>query len=71
MGGFGTFEMLERFPDLFAAGVPIAGGGNTLALESYKDVPTWLFHGENDLNVPVSLSVAMHDALTRSARTPN
>ena len=63
MGGFGTFDMLEAHPDLFAAGVSISGGGNTFAVESFKDVPTWLIHGENDPNVPVSSSVAMHDAL--------
>jgi predicted peptidase len=28
MGGFGTFDALQRYPDLFAAAVPVCGGGN-------------------------------------------
>ena len=28
MGGYGTFELVSRRPDLFAAVVPICGGAN-------------------------------------------
>jgi len=64
MGGFGVFDMLEAYPQQFAAGIPISGGGDPSAVEVYKEVPTWLFHGEFDSVVPPSLSVEMHDALT-------
>ena len=29
MGAFGTFDALARYPDLFAAAVPVCGGGDT------------------------------------------
>ena len=28
MGGFGTYDAIERYPDLFAAAVPVCGGGD-------------------------------------------
>src|SRR5690606_12461619 len=31
MGAMGTFEILARHPQLFAAAIPICGGGNTKA----------------------------------------
>ena len=46
MGGMGTFEMLYRRPDMFAAATPICGNGITQLAESYATkVPVWIFHG--------------------------
>ena len=56
MGGFGTWDLLSRKPDLFAAGVPICGGGDTTKVRYYKDVPIWAFHGADDQIVPVELT---------------
>ena len=63
MGGFGTFAMLETHPETFAAAVPMAGGGNTSAVDLFKDVPVWLFHGDNDHVVSPTFSIDMHAAL--------
>ncbi len=30
MGGFGTWDMISLKPDLFAAAIPLCGGGNTM-----------------------------------------
>ena len=41
MGGFGTFDALSRHPDLFAAAVPVCGGGDPfigLNFCTYPDV---------------------------------
>ena len=27
MGGYGTYDAIERYPDLFAAAVPVCGAG--------------------------------------------
>lgn len=58
MGGFGTWELLVRYPGLFAAAFPIAGGtGDRPALPPLvKDVPIWVFHGDKDAMVPVDES---------------
>jgi len=61
MGGFGTFDLLVRRPEWFAAAVPICGGGNKRYSYKYKDVPIWMFHGAKDPVVPVSLSQELAD----------
>ena len=60
MGGMGTFEMLFRFPKLFAAAMPICGGGDALHYdERIKKTAFWIFHGDADAVVNVNESRAM------------
>ncbi|MBN2474628.1 MAG: prolyl oligopeptidase family serine peptidase [Pirellulales bacterium] len=70
MGGYGTFDYLMREPDLFAAAVPMSGWGDTSRAALIKDVPIWVFHGNNDTVVPVSNSRAMVAALEAAGGTP-
>lgn len=56
MGGFGTWEMLIRHPDMFAAGVPVCGGGDVTKAHTLADIPIWAFHGAVDDVVPPRLS---------------
>ena len=64
MGGMGTFEMLWRKPNFFAAAFPICGGGNPSTSVIYgKNFPIWIFHGENDQVVSVNDSRTMVKAL--------
>ncbi len=63
MGGFGTWEALQRMPERFAAAVPICGGGLPLGIEAARDVPVWNFHGAMDPVVPIEMSVGMVRAL--------
>lgn len=65
MGGFGTWDMLMRWPDYFAAGVPICGGGDTSLAEIINDLPLWFFHSADDRTVPVELSRNMASVLER------
>lgn len=51
MGGIGTFDLLMRRPDLFAAGMPVCGGGDAKYAEKIKDIPLWVFHGSLDESV--------------------
>ena len=69
MGGYGTWDLLARYPDLFAAAVPICGGGDTSSAENFKDVAVWVFHGADDPIVPVSGSQEMVAAL-KAAGSP-
>jgi predicted peptidase len=63
MGGFGTWAVLGNEPELFAAAIPIAGGGNPSMARAMKNVPIWNFHGEKDDVVAVSSSRKMVEAL--------
>ena len=57
MGGMGTFEMVCRFPDLFAAAIPICGGVNIQRLKEIESSTTFrIFHGDADAVVPVAFS---------------
>jgi predicted peptidase len=63
MGGFGTWELLERFPKKFAAAMPICGGGDTSKALSMIYTPIWAFHGRKDKLVPVSRTLDMIKAI--------
>jgi predicted peptidase len=67
MGGMGTFELLYRMPEVFAAAFPICGGGNPeMISEKVSDVSVWAFHGEVDPVVPSELSVEMLTAYLKA-----
>jgi predicted peptidase len=69
MGGYGAWALAMRYPQRFAALVPIAGGADYNSDDvppeicGLKDVPTWAFHGQMDVNVPYTESVDAVDAL--------
>ena len=64
MGGMGTFELVARNPDYFAAAFPICGGGNPKWANLLKSTPFWIFHGEDDGVVSVDFSRKMYEALS-------
>lgn len=71
MGGMGTFELLRRRPDLFAAAFPICGGDNTLNAKVYaKKVPVWIFHGAKDNTVSPDHSIIMVNAIKAAGGNP-
>ncbi len=64
MGGFGTWDILARYPDLFAAGVPICGAGPTDKIGVLKNIPIYTFHGTADKSIPYSCTQGMYNAIT-------
>lgn len=48
MGGFGTWDLITRHPDLFAAAIPVCGGGDKTKAAAAKAIPVWAFHGLED-----------------------
>ena len=48
MGGFGTWDLIARYPEKWAAAAPICGGGDKTKAAAAKGVPTWVFHGSAD-----------------------
>jgi predicted peptidase len=63
MGGFGTFDVLCRRPNLFAAAIAVCSGGDPAVAPKIKDVPLWYFHGARDEVVPVENTRQMVAAL--------
>lgn len=60
MGGMGTFELLYRRPETFAAAFAICGGADPKVVEAYRyGFPIWIFHGEQDDVVAPSWSKMM------------
>lgn len=56
LGGQGTWDMISKRPDLFAAAVPLCGGGDPSRVTAARTLPIWVFHGAQDPLVPVSES---------------
>ncbi len=63
MGGYGTWDLCQRFPDRIAAAIPNCGGGDTTLAWKIRDIPIWAFHGSADTTVPTSRSRDMVAAL--------
>lgn len=70
MGGFGVFDAISRYPNLFAAAVPICGGGDISKAQSISHIPIWIFHGAQDTVVSPVLSQNMVEALSKAGAQP-
>jgi predicted peptidase len=54
IGGNGTWSLAARYPERFAAIIPISGWGDPKTMApKLKSLPIWVFHGEKDPSVPV------------------
>ena len=62
-GGYGTWTLAQKHPELFAAIVPICGWGDTKDLWKLRNMQVWCFHGDKDTVVPISSSQRMVDTL--------
>lgn len=63
MGGYGTWDIICRRPEVFAAALPICGGADLAQAPKLAHMPIWTFHGSKDTSVPVSRSRSMMSAL--------
>ena len=70
MGGFGTFDAIERYPHLFAAAVPVCGAGDVSRAETIAHIPIWIFLGSEDAAVNPLYSLEMLKALTKVGAHP-
>ncbi len=66
MGGFAAWLVGVEHPDRFAGMLVICGGGEPETVNVLKNVPTWVFHGDEDTTVPPERSREMVDALKRA-----
>ncbi|TVQ04727.1 MAG: phospholipase [Balneolaceae bacterium] len=70
MGGFGTWDIITRYPGLFAAAMPICGGGDPSKAYRLTDMPIWNFHGALDNVVPPDLSRDIINAIWEAGGKP-
>jgi predicted esterase len=63
MGGYGTWDLAMKYPELFAAIAPMCGAGDPSLVWTIRHTPVWIFHGEKDATVPVKNSKTMYKAL--------
>lgn len=52
LGGYATWDLVERYPGRFAGALPVCGAGDPARTAEAAKTPLWIFHGERDPNVP-------------------
>lgn len=70
MGGFATWEILQRRGDMIAAAVPVCGGADTAFAPKLTAIPLWVTHGDADDIVPVSRSRDIVAAIKAAGGNP-
>jgi predicted peptidase len=70
MGGYGTWSLAVKYPDRWAAIVPVCGRGDPTQAEKIKDLPCWCFHGDADGAVKVQHSRDMIEAIKKAGGKP-
>jgi predicted peptidase len=67
LGGFGTYDFIERYPGYFAAAFPICGGGDTSRAPTIAGrTAVWIFHGSADPLVNVRYAQQYFRSLKRA-----
>lgn len=70
MGGFATWEILQRRGEMIAAAVPVCGGADTAFAAKLAAIPIWVTHGDADDIVPVSRSRDIVAAINAAGGNP-
>ena len=63
MGGFGVWDLIMRFPNMFAGAVALCGGADVSQASSLTTMPIWAVHGTSDNVVPYAGTQAMCQAI--------
>ncbi|MCC5845660.1 MAG: prolyl oligopeptidase family serine peptidase [Verrucomicrobia bacterium] len=69
MGGYGSFRLAAEAPELFAAVAPVCGGGDPRDADRLKNLPFWVFHGDQDTVVIPERSEEMVDAIREAGNS--
>lgn len=70
MGGYGTWDAIQRRPGFFAAAVPVCGGGDEAQAPKLKNMHIWAFHGNLDKLVKPERTRNMVAAITAAGGHP-
>jgi predicted esterase len=69
MGGSGSWYLGTEHPGVFAAIIPLCGGGDPSKASALKETPLWAFHGDKDEDVPLERSTSMIEAIKTDGGT--
>ncbi|MBE5785268.1 MAG: phospholipase [Clostridiales bacterium] len=70
MGGYGTWDLMGKYPELWYKVAPICGGGDAALAPNMKDIPTRVYHGQKDEAVPFAESEKMVEAIKAAGGAP-
>ena len=70
MGGFGAWSLISTYPEMFAAAIPLCGGGDETQAAKLTRIPIWAFHGAKDDAVSVERSRSMIAAIRKAGGQP-
>ncbi|MBD3675055.1 MAG: prolyl oligopeptidase family serine peptidase [Planctomycetaceae bacterium] len=70
MGGYGTWDYIQREPEFFAAAIPICGGADENYADRLTKLPIWAFHGDQDQAVPLIRTTRMVEAIRDAGGSP-
>ncbi len=70
MGGFATWDIIARHPELFAAAAPVCGGGDEATAPTIAKTPIWAFHGAIDDVVKTKRTRNMIEAIKKAGGEP-
>ena len=65
MGGYATWQIAMSLNNIFAAVIPVCGGGMYWNSGRLKNTPVWAFHGEDDPTVFCEESVKMVEGINK------
>ena len=69
MGGYGTWDLISRRPEFFAAAFAVCGGADEAQAPKLKNMNISIYHGALDPTVPVERSRNMASALQKAGNT--
>ncbi len=69
MGGFAVWDIITRYPKLFAAAIAVCGGADEQQAANIVHLPVWAFHGGKDSTVLPERSRRMVAALQAAGAT--
>ncbi|MBQ4120117.1 MAG: hypothetical protein IJD45_06985 [Clostridia bacterium] len=71
LGSFATWDILDAYPNYFAAAVPVCGGGGSYTSQVFIDTPIWIYHGTADPTVPYESSLTTYQAIINAGGGQN
>ncbi len=58
-GAYGVYDMLARYPGLFAAALPMSGGADVNQYKAAEETALWAFHSADDVSGGYGQNLAM------------
>jgi predicted peptidase len=70
LGGFGTWHLAAEHPEVFAAAVPVCGGGGVGDAHRLVELPLWAVHGTHDQVISCGESREMIEGIRKAGGNP-